>query len=45
MRVYAHLMPGDGKETARVLDEMFGDYRSQKPKTEGGEAEGQAGAV
>jgi integrase len=26
LRVYAHLMPGDGKETARVLDRMFGDY-------------------
>jgi integrase len=24
LRVYAHLMPGDGKETARVLDQMFG---------------------
>jgi integrase len=26
LRVYAHLMPGDGKETARLLDEMFGAY-------------------
>ena len=24
LRVYAHLMPGMGKETARVLDLMFG---------------------
>jgi integrase len=28
LRVYAHLMPGDGKETARVLDLMFGAYAS-----------------
>lgn len=27
LRVYAHLMPGDGKETAKVLDEMFGAGR------------------
>jgi integrase len=32
LRVYAHLMPGDGKETARVLDLMFGGY--MKPRTD-----------
>jgi hypothetical protein len=26
LKVYAHLMPGDGRETARVLDQMFGGY-------------------
>src|SRR3954464_3900360 len=25
LRVYAHLMPGAGKETARMLDRMFGN--------------------
>ncbi len=24
LKVYAHLMPGAGKETARMLDRMFG---------------------
>jgi integrase len=32
LRVYAHLMPGDGKETARVLEQMFGNYLSPKPE-------------
>jgi hypothetical protein len=32
LRVYAHLMPGDGKETARVLEQMFGNYLA--PKTQ-----------
>jgi integrase len=35
LRVYAHLMPGDGKETARVLDLMFGAYLSPKTVQDG----------
>jgi integrase len=31
LRVYAHLMPGDGKETARVLDAMFAGYDLPAP--------------
>lgn len=26
LRVYSHLLPGDGKETARILDQMYGSY-------------------
>ena len=32
LRVYAHLMPGDGKEPARVLDRMFGNYKNTEPE-------------
>jgi len=24
LRIYTHLMPGAGKETAKVLDQLFG---------------------
>ena len=37
-RVYAHLMPGDSKETARPLDATFGAYQNPNaaPKVEEG---------
>jgi integrase len=46
LRVYAHLMPGDGKETARVLDAMFGGYQNPKgtPKPEENVSAKEAGA-
>jgi integrase len=33
LRVYAHLMPTDGKATAQVLDQTFGSYMATLPKT------------
>jgi integrase len=39
LRVYAHLMPGEGKETARVLDTMFGRYATEPVRESGQDGE------
>jgi integrase len=46
LRIYAHLMPGDGKETARVLDQAFGSFRTGNGTEKGSEGtENQAEAL
>jgi integrase len=42
LRVYAHLMPGDGRETARVLDQVFAPYGGAAA---GGGDQGRANSV